>query len=392
MAIETTAPTNTPQSAMAGFMGNIAEGMKEIQQTTADIAPPPVETPKPQPAPKPVVQVDQQQSTKPDDKAKPQEAPESDDKWPRSAQEWKHFRKSRDEKIGKLNDELKTWQTKATEYESKLKTAPVTADPKVLEAIQKERDELSERLRVVDVTNHPKFQQYFEGRTNSQIELAKGIVGKEKAEKFTTLLSMPDSDIKTVQLENAMADLTPVQQARLGGILNSLAEISNERQFEISKAKENYERIQQQHQSTLQEQKKQFENMLATELTKAQADNMAFQTREKDEAWNASVQKRIDTVKNLFNPNVAPDTAIRAAIEAVAYRPVLEHASALHEENSALKAQIAELTSASPSLQSKSPGGSDPVRVVVKPGSNPHDAMKGFISNLQSSLNNPPQG
>ena len=80
-----------------------------------------------------------------------------------------------------------------------------------LAALEQEREDLSERLRVSDVERHPKFQQYFEGKTAALTEAAKAILGAEHAPKLERILKVSDEEQRTALLDELMGDLGHVK-------------------------------------------------------------------------------------------------------------------------------------------------------------------------------------
>src|SRR5439155_855272 len=83
---------------------------------------------------------------------------------------------------------------------------------------------------------------YYDGKLNSQVELAKRIVGPDKAEAVSALLKLPESDYRNAKVEELMAELTPVAGNRLGSILNAVDELRAEREGEVARAREDYEK------------------------------------------------------------------------------------------------------------------------------------------------------
>lgn len=130
--------------------------------------------------------------------AKPKGPEPGEEKWPRTSADWDKFKKVRKEREESLRKEIaireekiKELTTKYQEVEAKASKVPST-DPEV-ERLKKINDELTNRIMVLDVTQDPRFQTYFENKTQAQIQLAKNIVGAEKAEAIAKALQLPNT-------------------------------------------------------------------------------------------------------------------------------------------------------------------------------------------------------
>jgi len=320
---------------------------------------------------------------------KPAEPDEpADDKWPRSAENWKAYKDKRKQKEVKLLEQIKAHEDKIAAYEKKLQEHPTPANTAELETIRKENEELSKRLQTVEVTQHPKFVQYFEGKTKAQIDLAKSIVGPELAGKMEKLLQQPDGEWKSQQLEELWLELTPTAQSRIGGVLNALSEISRERQKEIDDSTANYKQIQEQKFAKAKEQQDQFEKLVTEVASEMTAQNPAFQKREGDEAWNSAVENRLKHAKNILTGSgLKPADIVRAAYHAAALQPVLEENLSLRGEIGKLVEQVKKLTAAQPTVQPANAPTEGQRRMETKPGTRPMDMSKLWAQNMVDALN-----
>lgn len=318
--------------------------------------------------------------------AAPPEPPE--EKWPRTAAEWK-ARKESQKKL--LDETVKRYEAKITELETKHKSEPPGPSPE-LESLKKEKEELSRRLQIVDVTQHPQFQAYFEGKTKAQIELAKRVVGNDLASKVESLLKQPDSEWRTNALEEIFVDLTPSQQSRLGGVLNSLAGIEAERQDEISRAGENYKQMLDQRANETKAQQAKLSQIIE-DTVKAQMDPekglAPFQKRENDSTWNTQVDERVAKAKAILSgQGVGLDKVVQAAFHAVALGPVLEENLALRGELEKLRTQVSALSAATPRVEpaAQQEPGDQPKPVQIKQGMRPMDATKNWAKAMTEAM------
>lgn len=150
-------------------------------------------------------------------------------------------------------------------------------------ALEKERDDYSERLKVADVTSHPQFRHYFDSKTKQFIDAAKNIVGEGRSAEVERILKITDPDLRSDRLDELMSELTDSRKTRLGSVLTGIELLEQERRDEISKAGERYKQIEQQTRAQ-QEASVQARNVLADKLIAAAAKMEAFDPGEKPDA------------------------------------------------------------------------------------------------------------
>lgn len=383
-------PITAPAPAKQPYQDTSVPDWMTMIKGELDIAPvttPPTPTPEPpKPAPeKPSDKPSEPAVTAPKEPVKP-DAPkpeEPEKRWPRTAVEWDNYKKADKERLDNIareRDEIKAERDRVKqEIESLKKQGP---SPE-LDALKKERDELSDRLRLVSVENHPKFKSYFENKTNAQLELAKRIAGNGKGDRIVELLKAPESPIRDQELEQALADLTTVQQSRIASVLNNLAEIESERHSEIAKARDSYERIQSEqqeaHKANQSKVQKTFTDIVQS-FTDKEKGNPAYQKRDGDEAWNSSVEQRLEQAKTLLFGDAGQDRVMKAALDAVAYPVALAQLKEVVSENARLQAQIKELTAAQPKVEG--------AQTTLTGGTPPTPKPKGYDSDpMQAAVN-----
>lgn len=392
MSTEAPVAVANPGKAMEGFISSLqSAGTAEAAKAAAE-KPAPETKPDPAPPKPPEKPAD----IKPAPDAKPETAKETSadeidlEKWPRDAKGWDAYKSKYKEKVSaatKERDDIKTERNKLNDEIEKLRKQGPSPE---LDKMKQERDQLSEQLRLVSVENHPKFKAYFENKTTAQVELAKRIVGTENADRIAELLKTSDGPTKDAAIEEIMATLSPLQASRLGGVVNAMSEIQSERQSEIGRSRETYDKMQkEQADKTAGEQKRVLDLFDSTvkEMSDPKNGNPLFQTKDGDEAWNGEVNKRIETAKNLLFGNTQPEQVIRAAMDVVAYPAVLKQNQAQAERIGQLEAQVKELTAAAPKVEAKAGEKSTDVPGLVthKSGTSPMDAVKGWVGGLNKA-------
>lgn len=390
-------------------MSNWRSGLGELDTPSSDE---PTPEPIAEPA-APAVPAKPPAPVKPTDKPAPEPAPaetgkDDESKWPRSAKDWDAFKTKRKEKeeiltkeraeIAKERDTIKGELESTRKEIEKLKGQGPSPE---LDTLKKERDDYAQRLRMLKVEKDPKFEAHFNGRTNAQLDMAKRIVGTESAERITQILKLPDSTQRDQQLEEAMVGLSTIQQNRLGSVVNSLAQIEQERESEISRWRENGEALEKQEKVELEkrqtEYKQSWEKGFTSMVTQASdpKDGLyIFQKREGNDpettAWNTSVDERIDRAKALvFNQDNKPETLAKAALYASGFPEILKWGKLMGEENTKLKEQIKALSAANPGLtqgENKPSGDPDNKRIEHKPGTNPFEASKAWMTGIMGDL------
>lgn len=319
-------------------------------------------------------------------------APPDPDRWPRSAKEWDQFKqvrnenyRKRDERIAALEKELKTREERLAGFTN-------AVDPKEHSSVREERDRLSEALRLAAVEKHPRFQAYYDGKLGAQVELAKKIVGPDNGAAIAALLKLPDDDYRNAQIEEFMGSLSPMAANRLGSIINSIDELRSERETEISRAREDYDKAAARQQADQQASqaaiKANAEKLFSDTLEQARAKMPMLQPKEGDAAWNQAVDQRVAAAKNILFGQENPDQLIRSALAAVSFPALLESHAALQAEHDKLVAQVAALRTATPTTSRGTPAaGPDgqPRPQPVSKGSRPMQAAAEWIGLLNQA-------
>lgn len=384
-------PTETidPGKATRNFMESIREEMSKLptgepskDSVTGSVTPPPEIKPPDDIAPSTPPPKPETPPTKPVE-TKPAEVSD-DEKWPRSASDWEKRKAAQAAKLKERDEKIKTYETKVKEYEDKLKAASETKPDPEFETIKQEREQYKTLLRQIAVEYDPQFKGYYSGKSQAQIELAKRIVGSDKATQVEQLLNLPDSAYKDQQIETMISDLPVWKQGQLGSVISSLAQLESERAAEIAKSKENFNQLQARQTKQLEDRKKAIETEFNSTLDNLKSQSFLFQFKDGDNEWNNKVNERIELARHFMFGSPKQDQIISAAFNAVAYPAILEHSLSQSKEIESLKSQIAELTKATPKLEGERKAETTETPKVITPpaGSRPMDLMAGWVKNL----------
>jgi len=340
-----TEPKYSPRSAAADFTAGLP---KLGVEAPAPAAIAPIEQdPPPAPEPKP---------TPPEPKPAAAPAP-VEEKIPRTQKDWESYKAKQKEREAARETEFATLQSKIKELESK--PNPTAVDDSRLKALEQEREELSEKLRLVDITNHPQFKAYYEGKTNAQIELAKRIAGPERADAIAKALALPDGEFRQANIEELLREMTPLQVSRVGAVLNSLNEIESDRSAQIEKAKGDYtlhvenakKQAESQKTEAIQKAESAFTNIVsAAQNPKDKDGSFIFQKIDGNEEWNKGVDERIAYAKSLLFGNHAPEVLIKRALDAAALPAITKAYQGSLARIAELESQVKGLSTAQPAL------------------------------------------
>jgi hypothetical protein len=269
MADETIPPEVTPATSVANWTDTMPELDKQQPAALETPTPgtPPQEPPPVTPPPE-ATKVPHAETEKDGKDA------DEEEKWPRDAKDWKKYKAKKAEQLNAAITELDTTKAEKTALIAEIEKLRGTIPTDELNALKKEKDDLTARVTEMDevvkrtaLAEHPRFKAYYEGLTKTQIEIAKGIVGADKAAEIERILGLPDGDYKDNQLEELSSDLPVVKQGRLVGILNRLSEIHAERAGELAKAREKVAQLTATEQQTAQQREQNKQQFVDKTLT-----------------------------------------------------------------------------------------------------------------------------
>lgn len=337
------------------------------------------------------------EAAKPETKA----AEPGDDKRPASQKDWDAYKAKHSGIEKQLREEAAAHQTRLKELEGKLAEVETKAaakpvvDPEIksqLDAALKRNEELTKRITVLDVTQHPDFVAHFAGKTTTQVELAKRIVGAELAGEVEKIIAMPDSEYKASKLDDLLSGLNQRQTAQLGGVLNRIEEINDEKQAAIKDAQALKEKEAANQGAVAQRAETELHAKVEQAIAAAKdpANGFSFyQPREGDEEWNQGVKRREATVRELMtSKNVSPEIIARSAFFAVAAPDILKawdrDVKALVAERDNLHEQVKKLTAAQPGAGAGRGGATGEAARKPKPNATPGDHLNDWIAGVNA--------
>jgi len=230
---------------------------------------------------------------------------------PKAKEAFNLIKKDRDTFKGQAVEKDKTIAKLTADLAAAKGAQDIKAHPEYA-ALAKERDELDARLRIASVERHPKFQAHFTKAFGDAANLAKDAVGKDNAAKVEKILQMPDGEARQDALEAMAAELSPLKQGQLANALTDWRRAEAEKNSELARAGESFEKLQ-------ADEKARGENASKQNLEKRQAVAAtalkiasgfdAFKTIEGDDAHNAEIAGNEAFVKSFFLGKV-PDNIL----------------------------------------------------------------------------------
>jgi hypothetical protein len=351
-------PDNTPKYSPRSAAAEFTAGLPKLGVEEAPIVPATPQLPNPviPPEVKPVV-TPVEPKVAPAAPAAPAEV-----KIPRTSKDWDAYKVAEKSRLAEKETEIEKWKKEVEELRKAPPVSTVSDDDPRIVSTQRERDELSEKLRMVDITSHPKFKAYYDNKTNAQIDMAKRIVGTENSEAIATLLKLPDNEYRQGKIEELVSQLSPIQQSRVAGVLNSLNEIDIERDGQIEQAKKDYVVYQEKAKTDAEAKQKEnmtkaetaFTSVLSTLQNPKDKDGLfIFQKQDGNEEWNKGVDERTKYAKEMLFGKHDPQVLIRAAFHAAALPGVVKAYQTLQEQLKGLESQVKGMTAAQPKLESR---------------------------------------
>ncbi|MES2367013.1 MAG: hypothetical protein V4563_14150 [Pseudomonadota bacterium] len=287
---------------------------------------------------------------------------------PEMKQGWKTWK-------GLARTKIVSLEAKIAEMDKRLTEAP-KAEVKPFEdkiaALEKERQELAERLGQVSLERTPEFQKHFTGKLQSEIKSVREAVGDELADRVEAVLTMPESKHKRDQLNLLYAELDESQKGDVIAARKAIMDTMRERDRELADWKTNIEARNKTYQEretaaqTVARQK--FESAFGDRLAAAQKELSVLQAKEGDAEWNQRIERDIAEAKDLF-VSADPTKRAGAAILAATHRTALAQLEAAQAEIQTLKKHIEATQAKTPTVK----GGGDVKggQPTVLPGGQP---------------------
>lgn len=372
---EAQTPTPQPESA---FAQAFKAALENPPQETAE-APEAPQAPQAKPVtPLPQATEKPPEATKPPAEDLEMPAEIKSEKGRNSWKEWKAkfdaVAKERDEFQTKLKETEAGLKSDLQRVQSELDSAKKNAiDPKEIEALKAERDEIRLRLRMRDVKEDPSWKSEIEQPLELALQEAQMNVPKELRTTLKRLMLEPPSDARQDAIEQLIGELSPLKQVNVANALRAAdavnakqaALLSNQKQ--LTEQYESYQKAERERQEA--HKRSEFEKSVDEILSRA-TDPVkglgVFQPiDDKPESKQAALEAaRLARQYAAAEPNGRNMANLAAwAVQGEKSIPLLQ---AAHAEIQRLNAQLEKLTSKSPTSTSTPTGSqSQPAAKVV---------------------------
>lgn len=269
------------------------------------------------------------------------------------------------------------YEKRLKEMESKVSTAPnpeaMSQYESKLAEIQKERDDLNERLGRASLERTPEFERHFVKRQAQVIEDAKGAVGKELSERVATILEMADSPIRNGQINDVMADMDELQKHELSLAVKDLRQINKEKKEQI----ENWKSGLSQREKILAEQQergmKEYGKVFDSVLSEVRKEQPLLAPKDGDAAWTDRASKLSEAAREVYLGKGTPQERARASTNAVISAVLWETIKHQNDEMGKLTKQIEALRGKQPAIDGGGSGGDPP---PPTPGGKPESMVE----------------
>lgn len=333
--------------------------------------------------------------------ADPAPAPKDDDEMPKRKADWDKFRKARTEAETALKADIAAREKEIATLKEQV--AKAAEPPEVdlgtktrLDALEAENKRLTEVVRELDVTQHPKFKEVWDKKVDSQIAAAKEIVGETKAADIERILRLQDKPYRREQLKAFIEDMDDdVDRGALLYAVQELDKISRDRQadidFEKRRREANESTKESQYKEILKQRKAKFDQAVR-EFQDPKTGNFAFQLVPGNDAWNQKVMESIKGAEKLIFGRPTEEEIGKAAFFSQALPTVVEaylsDQKAWAAEKASLENQIKELKGSSPGVGLPGAGAAENggQRFEPKPGEDNFERGRRFSQDMMKAM------
>jgi hypothetical protein len=277
---------------------------------------------------------------------------------------------------------MKTQSGRVKELEAELqkaKTAP-RAEPSVIEALTRERDEYKskfdgqeEKLKAINYQYSDEFQGLIKERDNTLAKISTRVKSYGgDANALIEALSLPEGKVRTAQIKEALSEVDPDDKPRIHALMETW-ETQNEK---ISDAEKNaapkWDELRSRREVELAEQSqasiKQLETMYGKVVEDISANSVTLREAADDvpggTEWNQEIRSAIETGLKVLKPGGADfNQSVAIAVKGARYDTLEKRLLAIHSDYKDLQQKYNELAGSGPDFK----GGARP-KETPKPG------------------------
>lgn len=261
------------------------------------------------------------------------------------------------------------------------------------EALKKERDDFSERLKLLDIERHPKFKEHWDTQIGNAENVAKSIVGTERAAKLEKIVQMPDGEAKDEQLEALASELTATKQGQLGAAMMRIRELREQRNADVTKTRAQWDSIQakEREKSDASGAESQKRRELATNKGLEIAGKLdAFKKIEGNQEHNDAIAQAEGVVRSFFQGKLPENVMV--AIPALAVQALHLSSKVIPALRAEMATEIKKRDDMIASLTARSPraaGGTNDGKPSPKTDRKGNDAGSSFMDTFNANWRGP---
>ena len=221
-----------------------------------------------------------------------------------------------------------------------------------LERLKSERQELLDAIKASDVTKHPDFKREVEAPLKAAESRLLQYVPDNLKGTIKWLAEQPASAQRLNALEQAVSELSPIAQSAIVNAVESYTDLVARRDAVIANSKQFAEQLEQRRNADVQrrqqEERSVIDRHIADALQAASEEIPLFRDKDGDDAWNAEVRGRRESVKKLLTTETDPSRLAEAAVFAEYGRKAISLLPKAQAEIERLSKELDSLKSARP--------------------------------------------
>lgn len=277
------------------------------------------------------------------------EIPEEIRKSPKASDNFKKLRNERDEF-------RKKWETTDAELKKRASVQlPKWDEIPEVKAILQERDDYSEKLKILDIERHDGFKREFDTPIEAEMKRSNQLSGASKT-KFLAVLNMPEGEDKIAALNDLYENMSVRERTIAASIEGNVGQLRERKAAELARYKELHPKMLQIEKEKMESENKRrtqaAEEAFRSALSSAQDPENGlhlFQKRDGDEAWNKQIDEAVAQAQAIYTGSMELPELGKAALWASAAPLLLKDSLAKAKQIETLSKELADLKAASPS-------------------------------------------
>jgi hypothetical protein len=240
------------------------------------------------------------------------------------------------------------------EYE-KAKTTPATApvDNTAIETMRKERDELVEQIRQLDVEKDPIIKQQFDTKLDSLRARAKTYVSPEQQDALDFALRIPEGPLRKARLKDIYDSLESYEAVQLATLVSRLDDVSADREAQVGLMRSKYGELQNWRKENEIKVRKEFEGVFEQQVETMRRDpSMAIlQPIPGNDQHNKMVEGVLNAARSQYQGKLPADQLARNAVFSAMTPFIVQHAMNVTKELAEAQEKLKKIESASPGFE-----------------------------------------